>query len=263
MVEGPSGRVIIDGAGTGSWNMAVDEAILGALATLPPDRPQAVLRFYRWEVPTLSLGYFQHIAERTGHDASRDCPLVRRPSGGGAILHDRELTYSLTVSAGFPGSRPSTQLYQAVHRALLQTLQTFGIEARLWAPPPGDQAPPQAASQPASREPFLCFQRRSEGDVILGDWKIAGSAQRRRLGAVLQHGSVLLEQSPQAPQLPGIAEITGIRLDVPTFAKRWQTSLEAELGCPFVADLLDSPIVAFAENLAESKFASTVWNERR
>lgn len=264
MVEGATGQVIFDGPGSGVWNMAVDEALLDALAKVPTGRPQAVLRFYQWEPATLSLGYFQYLAERESHAASRDCPLVRRPSGGGAILHDRELTYSLTVSAGFPQSRPSTLLYHAVHRSLIRTLKEFGVEARLWTPPPSAaQSETEDKSHEQPGEPFLCFQRRTDGDVIVGDFKIAGSAQRRRLNAVLQHGSVLLERSPHAPELPGIAELTGVRLAPREFAAQWEKSLSAELGCPFSPVSLDEGAMAAAQVLAESKFASDAWNARR
>lgn len=263
MVEGPRGRVIFDEPGSGSWNMAVDEAILDGLSRQPASSPTAVLRFYQWEPATLSLGYFQHAAERKGHAASQACPMVRRPSGGGAILHDRELTYSLTVSAGFPGSRPSTLLYRAVHRSLIRTLGDLGIAARLWTPPAGQERSSPKKSQAELAEPFLCFLRRTEGDVVVGDWKIAGSAQRRRLGAVLQHGSVLLEQSPQAPELPGIAELTGVRMQPEEFAAHWLQPLATELNCEFYPGFLDGVFVAAAQVLAEEKFASTAWNERR
>lgn len=264
MLEGARGHVIFDGPGSGRRNMAVDEAILDALAATPADRPVAVLRFYQWEPATLSLGYFQHLAERDSHAASRTCPLVRRPSGGGAILHDRELTYSLTVSAGFPQSRPSTQLYHAMHRALVRTLADVGVEAHLWTPP---SSAPQSSAQDTSDgkadEPFLCFQRRTDGDVIVGEYKIAGSAQRRRLGAVLQHGSLLLERSPHAPELPGIAELTGVRLAPNEFAAQWALTLGGELGCVFSPASLEPEVIAAAEVLAESKFASAAWNARR
>src|SRR5688500_9559950 len=84
-------RVITDPPASGAWNMAVDEALLESAAT----GSVATLRFYEWHEPTLSLGYFQPAADREQHAASRACPLVRRASGGGAIVHDRELTYSL------------------------------------------------------------------------------------------------------------------------------------------------------------------------
>ena len=74
--------------------MAVDETLLESAA----ETSATTLRFYRWDRPTLSLGYFQQTADRTQHPESADCPLVRRSSGGGAIVHDHELTYSLAAA---------------------------------------------------------------------------------------------------------------------------------------------------------------------
>ena len=91
-------RLIDDGAAIGARQMALDEALLESAA----ERGSATLRFYRWSEPTLSLGYFQDYAERDSHAASRNCALVRRQTGGGAILHDRELTYSLAIPRAHP-----------------------------------------------------------------------------------------------------------------------------------------------------------------
>src|SRR6185295_18138238 len=100
-------RLLIDPPGGGAWNMAVDEALLETAATTG----QATLRFYQWQEPTLSLGYFQSVADRQQHAASLDCPVVRRASGGGAILPDRELTYSVAL----PQPVASSALYDACH----------------------------------------------------------------------------------------------------------------------------------------------------
>ncbi|MEM6330787.1 MAG: lipoate--protein ligase family protein, partial [Planctomycetota bacterium] len=86
-------RLIVDPPQPGARNMAVDEALLDAAAA----GAGATLRLYRWSSPTLSLGYFQPLAARAAHPASAGCPCVRRHSGGGAIVHDHELTYSLAV----------------------------------------------------------------------------------------------------------------------------------------------------------------------
>src|SRR5689334_21696416 len=86
-------RLIIDPPRQGSMNMAIDDALLESAA----EAGVATLRLYQWSEPTLSLGYFQAAAERKTHQPSLTCALVRRASGGGAILHDRELTYSLAL----------------------------------------------------------------------------------------------------------------------------------------------------------------------
>ncbi len=169
-------------------SMALDEALLeSAVRTDQEVRPTAALRIYQWARPTLSLGYFQRAAERDSHAPSRECDLVRRPSGGGAILHHHELTYALILPEQIAHRQPAEQWYFDVHDALIESIaQLTGVKAKLCENP---------AQLPASEQAFLCFQRRSTGDVLLGEHKIAGSAQRRRRGAILQHGSVLLARS--------------------------------------------------------------------
>ena len=112
-------RLFVDPPCPGSWNMAVDEALLEAAVA----GGDATLRLYQWSEPTLSLGYFQRYDDRNRHDASRDCAVVRRQSGGGAILHDRELTYSLTLPPGHPLSRDATALYNAMHNLFIALLE--------------------------------------------------------------------------------------------------------------------------------------------
>src|SRR5271169_4762547 len=100
-------RLLVDPPASGAWNMAVDEALVDDAAA----RHACWLRFYGWSEPTLSLGYFQGYEERLAHRPSRQCPVVRRPSGGGAILHDVEITYSLAIPHAHPLAEDSTWLY--------------------------------------------------------------------------------------------------------------------------------------------------------
>ena len=220
----PTARLIIDPPASGTWNMAVDEALLESAG-----RGITTLRFYQWNEPTLSLGYFQAAGEREGHAASRDCPLVRRASGGGAIVHDRELTYCLAAPIVERFGRQANALYDTVHNTLVETLAEFGVRARL-------HAPAAINARPASQA-FLCFQRRTRGDVLCGEAKIAGSAQRRRRGAVLQHGSILLARSPHAPELLGIGELTGIAISPGDLIAAWGPRLQACLGVAAPAEL--------------------------
>jgi lipoate-protein ligase A len=188
-------RLFIDPAASGAWNMAVDETLLESAAA----GDGTALRFYRWQEPTLSLGYFQPYSDRRQHPASRDCPAVRRVTGGGAILHDREITYSFAVPPDHRLAIKHLELYENAHAALIAALATYGIRAAV--------CPGQGREKDLSGT-FLCFQRRSAGDVLLGDVKIAGSAQRRSRKAVLQHGSLLLARSPLAPELAGLVDLT-------------------------------------------------------
>ena len=115
-------RLIIDPPRRGPWNMAVDEALLMDAV----ENGNATLRFYQWSEPTLSLGYFQRYADREQHAASRNCAVVRRQTGGGAILHDRELTYSLVLPPGHPLAAMRRSLYDAVHQAFIAALSRRG-----------------------------------------------------------------------------------------------------------------------------------------
>jgi lipoate-protein ligase A len=199
-------RLLIDPPASGPWNMAVDEVLLETAASAG----MATLRFYEWQEPTLSLGYFQAVADRDWHTASRECPLVRRASGGGAIVHDCELTYCIALPRANAQSSTAAELYNLFHETLVATLGEFGVAAAVFRPGAGqcdtDTAPVAVA------EPFLCFQRRSCGDIVCSGAKIVGSAQRRRRAAVLQHGSILLARSAAAPELPGIGEISAVSI---------------------------------------------------
>src|SRR5262245_11329728 len=207
-------QFLTDPPADGAWNMSVDEALLQAAET----DGVATLRFYQWREPTLSLGYFQSHIDRHRHPVSSSCPLVRRSTGGGAILHDRELTYSIILPLAESRRFAAENLYRAVHGSLIETLGELGITASLCD-----------CSSAAANEPFLCFQRRTLGDILLGQHKIGGSAQRRRGCAILQHGSILLARSAAAPELAGIADLTGINLSAEQMGAGWRPRLADRL----------------------------------
>lgn len=267
-------RLIVDPPLDGAWNMAVDEALLEDAAA----RGTATLRFYQWAEPTLSLGYFQSYAERHAHAASGAAAVVRRSSGGGALLHDRELTYSLSLPATHPLSREAARLYHVVHEALIATLAEWHIAPAMYGYVQTAAISPAAASVPAisaptpsnAAEPFLCFARRTEADVILTKpqasvpaSKICGSAQRRRRGAVLQHGGVLLAQSAVAPELLGIAELGGPALAPGELVSRWQPRLAAALQLGLTPQALPAELIEIAQQLHRKKYANRSWTERR
>jgi lipoate-protein ligase A len=240
--------------------MAVDEALLETAVT----EGQSTLRFYRWAEPTLSLGYFQTYGDRLQHEASRGCPVVRRPSGGGAILHDRELTYSLAVPERHPLAANRLRTYRAVHHALIAALGRWGIEAGMLTCSTAAPGCAGAGGTPApQREPFLCFQRRSPGDVLVGCVKVAGSAQRRCRGAVLQHGSLLFARSTAAPELDGLKELTGKALDAEEFIEAWLEELGSVLAVAWRReDFAEGPRRRAASLLAE-KYSAAAWTENR
>lgn len=177
---------------SGSWNMATDEYLLEAGLT---DRLKAV-RMYRWIEPTLSLGYFQDSDDKALQTTFQDLAAVRRLSGGGAILHHHELTYSFVLPADDPLTSIPTELYGRVHSAIINVLGDFGAECAM-----------RGEDDAKSDEPFLCFVRGDRHDIHCNGRKVVGSAQRRRKGAVLQHGSIILERSTHAAEIPGLRNL--------------------------------------------------------
>jgi lipoate-protein ligase A len=244
--------LIIDAPADGAWNMALDEALLHAAE----NDGKATLRFYGWREPTLSLGYFQMHADRSLHSASESCALIRRASGGGAILHDRELTYSIALPKAYPLAVQAEPLYLATHRSLIAALAQFGVLAALCKPTENDR-------RATSDEPFLCFRRRTFGDVLVGPAKICGSAQRRQRGAVLQHGSILLAQSAFAPELPGIAETAGVQIINTQLIEAWLPQLANALDAQFELGGVSAELSAVAEEIRGRKFAAREWTLRR
>ncbi len=243
-------RLIVDPPQSGPRNMAIDEALLESVGAGGP----STWRFYEWVPATLSLGYFQRVAERGAHAASRACPLVRRLSGGGAILHDRELTYSFTLSDDDPLARDTQLLYRVVHSVLIDVLRAWAVTATLSE---------HATKSTRADEPFLCFERRAVGDVLLGDFKIGGSAQRRRDGAVLQHGSIILNRSTAAPELLGINDLAGLTMTAQALATAWSEALSRAWRVQWMSEPLSDREVSRAIELEQSKFTQLDWNERR
>jgi lipoate-protein ligase A len=187
---------------SGEINMRIDNEML---ADLTPNSP-LVLRMYRWSRPTLSLGHFQNELDIPSQESWSAAPRVRRKTGGGAILHDFEWTYSLVIPGrpelGLKGH--SEPIYRSTHQAVVEGLREMGWDAKL-----SEQCTCATLLQgkEAAEEPFLCFMRRSPVDVLVGGDKILGSAQRRSASGLLQHGSFLLSASASTPKLPGLLDL--------------------------------------------------------
>jgi len=194
--------------------MAVDEILLdSALAGC------CSVRWYRWEQATLSLGYFQPAVDALSDSRLRNLPIVRRLSGGGAIVHHHELTYSCAVPALHPLAAEPRRLYTAVHECIIDALAGFGYAAEL-----------RGTSTPARGNEFLCFSRMDDFDVVMEGQKVLGSAQRRRKGAILQHGSLVLEKSEWAPAFPGIFECGGHSIPTSNLLERLGEALPGIFG---------------------------------
>jgi lipoate-protein ligase A len=172
-------RLIYDNPAIGAWNMAVDEAIMEAVGAenVPP-----TLRLYAWNPACLSLGYGQRYTDvdfaRLGH---LGWDIVRRPTGGRAILHTDELTYSLSLPASDElAAGTIVESYRRISLALLSGLTQLG------ASPHADQRAERIESG------AVCFETPSHYEITVDGRKLVGSAQVRRKNAVLQHGTLPL-----------------------------------------------------------------------
>jgi lipoate-protein ligase A len=173
----------------GPWNMAADEALLDTAAA-----GAASLRFYGWSSATLSLGYFQPCADALAFPNLAGLTWLRRPSGGAALVHHHEITYALALPPGRSWQPPGLAWPARMHEVIRAALAHFSIDAHL-------------CREERKLGAVLCFLHHTPGDLLIGSSKVAGSAQRKRRGALMQHGGILLEQSPFTPQLPGIANL--------------------------------------------------------
>lgn len=210
-------KIFQDPALSGQENMDIDALLLERAVA-----GEAALRFYQWSEPTISLGHFQVTQSMDVPERFKHLPCVKRLSGGGAILHDRELTYSCCLPKQHSICQEPAQLYNQIHEVLIEVLAAYDVRCSMR----GDAA--------FKDQSFLCFSRGDERDIVVGTHKIVGSSQRRRQGAVLQHGSILLQASEFAPEFPGIYELSGVRIDPDELREQLEGSIANRLGLQFL-----------------------------
>ncbi|WP_017380081.1 lipoate--protein ligase family protein [Paenisporosarcina sp. TG-14] len=179
---------INSGACRPSFNMALDEALLDwhSEGLLPP-----VIRFYRWNPATLSIGYFQNVAKEINMEEVKKHNLgfVRRPTGGRGVLHEHELTYSVIVSEDYPNMpRTVTEAYRVLSEGLLIGFQKLGLDAYFSVPDTEEKK-----SDLKNPKSAVCFDTPSWYELVVEGKKVAGSAQTRQKGVILQHGAILLD----------------------------------------------------------------------
>lgn len=182
-------RLIISAPANGAWNMAVDESIL---LSVQQNQALPTLRFYAWSPPCLSLGYAQPAGDvDLPRLASFGWHLVRRPTGGRAILHADELTYSVIAPEQEPRlSGGVLESYQHLSQALLTGLSLLGLQAES---KPKTISPANPLGQQESTAPNpVCFEAPSDYEITANGKKLIGSAQARKKQSVLQHGSIPL-----------------------------------------------------------------------
>lgn len=233
--------------------MAVDEVLLESAA----ESELCTLRWYRWDQPTISLGYFQKNESEHQTEIWQGLPRVRRLSGGGAILHHHELTYSFAVPGSHPLSKSPPDLYLTIHQPLIDVLAAHQLLVAF-----------RGVSFKVESEPFLCFGRGDERDLVYQGYKVLGSAQRRRRGAIVQHGSLLLLTSEYAPHFPGLlnqVEQTS-RYQEPflsQLAAEFSQAIAQTIKLPLESQKLTDEEILKAQQLEKEKYSRESWTSRQ
>lgn len=181
-------RFIDSGNCSPAFNMALDEALLDwhSKGLIPP-----TIRFYGWNPATLSIGYFQKVEKEIDLDVVKKHNLgfVRRPTGGRGVLHDQELTYSVIVSEEYPDMpKTVTEAYRVISEGILEGFKLLGLDAYFAVPKTEEER--ESLKNPRSA---VCFDAPSWYELVVEGRKVAGSAQTRQKGVILQHGSILLD----------------------------------------------------------------------
>ena len=227
-------RLIDTGEGIGRYNMEFD---LKILASAEKEESPPTLRFYRWNPPAVSLGSGQKPEEEVNLDFCREnkIDVVRRPSGGGAILHEDEITYSFTSRIlDHPAFKDLLSSYYIIVEGLMEGLKKIGVNAEV------------RGGKGSGPERYIpCFALSSRHDLVVKDKKIIGSAQRRKKNAFMQHGSIPISYNPQLvtgvfqnprdffDKATSITEVLGYRPEDDKIKKALKKGMEEVFGVRF------------------------------
>lgn len=263
----PAWRLVSHPPGDGSWNMAMDDAIARAVGAgcVPP-----TLRFFAWRRPTLSLGCLQRARDAADVDACTRLrvEVVRRPTGGRAVLHHHELTYSLCLPLRGIWRRVSVaESFRLVGEGLVAGLRCLGVEAWLGEGPGGSPGPDRAGA---------CFQVRRMPAILADGRKLIGSAQRRWDTVMLQHGSLLLDLDldlqravfpawPDHPRESGVTWLAALLGEAPTRSAveaAMQAGLEETLAARLVSGEVTSEERQEADRLVREQYGLPTWTWR-
>ena len=265
-------RLLITPSARGAWNMAVDEAILehiGSGASIP------TLRLYAWDPPCLSLGHAQPFAdvgmERLGQHGWE---VVRRATGGRAILHTDELTYSVIAPADEPRVEGSVlESYNRLAQALLRAVQNLDIPVEMKEGKAAESATPNP----------VCFEVPSTYEITVNGKKLIGSAQARKKDGVLQHGSLPLTgdltricQALVFPNEPArelaaqrllerattVESALGRQVSWNEARQAFIQAFEAQLGLVFEPGELSKSELQRADELVREKYGNPTWTQR-
>lgn len=244
---------------SGAWNMALDEALLERARVTG----ETVLRVYTWSRPTLSLGRNQRAEGLYDLDRAKalGVDIVRRPTGGRAVLHHREVTYCVTAPVSESTLKSS---YHQINDLLIRALRSLGVEVMVAA---GSAPSPLPDGSP-------CFEVPTVGELTLDGRKLVGSAQWREDGALLQHGSILvdddqpmialLSRAPMPPSVPPatLRETLGRSLTEHEIGDALVEAIAGAEDVPSVELVPDATLLARAVT-HEQRYASADWTWRR
>lgn len=272
-------RLLDTGIGSASYNMALDEAILMQVSEgfSPP-----TLRFYRWDKPTISLGYFQRTKREIDLEAlaRKQFSLVRRMTGGRAVLHDKELTYSIIVPGDHELARASVvESYRMVSMGLQEGFQQLGLQAQV-----------VSLADESMRDKFrslgsaACFDSPSWYELVVEGRKIAGSAQVRAHGGLLQHGSLLLDlcaddlfdvlvfrsedhrdllRKEFDSRAVSVNQLSSQDVSYEEAAEAFRKGMELGLPCKLIPEEVTAKEKEIAIQLQKEKYEADEWNFRR
>jgi lipoate-protein ligase A len=279
-------RLIKDSYHTGFMNMAVDEAIMivHRKGLVPP-----TIRFYQWSPPAVSLGYFQDLKKEINVKVCQDIgiDIVRRPTGGKAVLHDQELTYSFIIKENDPLVNDSIlETYKKISGGIIRGLSYLGIKAELVLLRGKLENNLLGRSDKARIHHLdfksICFSIPSQYEVQVEGKKIVGSAQVRKGGVVLQHGSLLIklekdklfsvfnfpsvqirEKLKSKFKATSLEEILKRKISFSELSQILPRGFEEEFGVRLIESRLTSQEEKTYKNLLENKYSTYEWNYLR
>jgi len=279
-------RLIKDSYHTGFMNMAIDEAIMIAHreGLVPP-----TIRFYQWSPPAVSLGYFQDLKKEIDVDACKNLgiDIVRRPTGGKAVLHDKELTYSFIIKENHPLVNDSIlETYKKISGGIIRGLSYLGITAEL-VPLREKLKNSSSGNEIKSKISHsdiksICFSVPSQYEVQVEGKKIVGSAQVRKREIVLQHGSLLIELEKDKlfsvfnfPSVQirerlkirfkatSLEEILKRKISFSELSEILPGGFEEEFGVRLTEGKLTKQEEKISQELLENKYSTYEWNYER
>jgi lipoyl(octanoyl) transferase len=279
-------RLIKDSYHNGFINMAVDEAIMIAHKNglVPP-----TIRFYQWSPPAVSLGYFQDLKKEINVKVCQEIgiDIVRRPTGGKAVLHDQELTYSFIIKENDPLVNDSIlETYKKISGGIIRGLSYLGIKAELV--PLRDKLENNLLGRSDKARihhldfKSICFSVPSQYEVQVEGKKIVGSAQVRKGGVVLQHGSLLIklekdklfsvfnfpsvqirEKLKSKFKATSLEEILKRKIDFSELSNILPRGFEEEFGVRLIESKLTEPEEKIFKDLLGNKYLTYEWNYKR